>query len=85
MLSSNPTAEERFQYEAWLKEANTAYHALMTGQSEVSISADGESVTYRGSNKAQLQSYINDLRRVLGFSVTVNRGFAFKPIVFGRR
>lgn len=85
MISKNPTAEERVQYEAWLQEANQAHHKLMLGASEVSVGANGESVTFKPANKTQLENYINQLRRALGKSATSNPAVSFKPVVFGSR
>lgn len=85
MISSKPTAEEKVQYTAWLTEAEAALHEYMVGESAVTVSYDGESTTFRAANINQLKSYINDLRRALGKTKTANRGFSFKPVVFGRR
>ncbi len=85
MISSNPTAEERVQYEAWLADAEAAYHRLMIGAAEVSIGYDGESATFTRASKAQLSAYIGDLRRALGKAKPHNQGFSFNPVVFGSR
>lgn len=46
-----------------LVEAETAYHALMTGTAVVSVrDSDGTSVMYRATNASRLKSYIEDLK-----------------------
>lgn len=49
------------QLETYLSEARTALHALMTGQTMVSVSYEGRSVSYYRSNLAELRAYIRDL------------------------
>lgn len=53
------------QLELYLSEARTALHALMTGQSMVSVTYEGRSVTYSRANLAALRSYIQDLESKL--------------------
>lgn len=45
-----------------LTEAESAYHRLMTGSLEESISFNGRSVGYKPSDAPKLQSYISDLK-----------------------
>lgn len=56
--------------QARLAEAEAAYHALVTGRREVSVSyTQGEttrSVTYTQADLARLAGYIMDLKRQLG-------------------
>lgn len=44
-----------------LSEAETAYHALMTGRLEVSVGYGDQRVTYNQADKAELRDYIRDL------------------------
>ncbi len=64
MTIDRPTLERR------LAEAQTAYHDLMTGQREVSLSyaqGDGmKSVTYTAMNLPALKAYIAELTSQLG-------------------
>jgi hypothetical protein len=85
VISSNPSAAEKQQYETWLSDAEAAYHRLLTGASEVTVSYDGESVTYRAATKAQLLSYIGELRAALGKPKLRNPGVGFVGVGFGRR
>ncbi len=49
-----------------LKEAEDAYHLLMTGSQEVSVHIDGYgSVTYTSANMTQLERYITNLKMML--------------------
>lgn len=57
------------QLQTRLDEAETAYHQLVTGQKEVTVSSSsGKSVTYTQANVGQLASYIASLKRQLGTS-----------------
>ncbi len=49
-----------------LKEAEEAYHLLMTGSQEVSVHIDGYgAVTYTSANMTQLERYITNLKTVI--------------------
>ena len=51
---------------ARLVEAEQAYHVLMTGQQEVTVSIGSYgSVTYTTTNMAQLERYISNLRVII--------------------
>ncbi|HEX2888350.1 gpW family head-tail joining protein [Vineibacter terrae] len=60
--------------QARLKEAEEAYHALMTGEKEVSVSTGGRSVTFSQTRAQDLAAYIASLKRQLG------TGRAARPI-----
>lgn len=45
-----------------LAEAEAAYHRLMTGSLEESVSFNGRSVGYKPTEAPKLQSYIADLK-----------------------
>lgn len=55
---------------SWLTAAQSAYNALMTGGSEVTVAYDGKSVTYVAADVGRLEAYIVLLQRQLG----INRG-----------
>lgn len=60
------------QMTAWLTEAETAYHKLVTGTSaRVVVDQNGERVEYTSANRNALRSYIEDLRRALGKTTVV--------------
>ena len=46
-----------------LTEAETAYHALMTGTKVVSVGAGDDRVTYQATQAVKLASYIADLNQ----------------------
>lgn len=48
-----------------LDQAQEAYHLLMTGELEVSISRNGKSATYNMANAKELKSYINSLETLI--------------------
>ncbi|TPN16233.1 phage tail protein [Mesorhizobium sp. B2-1-3] len=60
------TDDERAVLTARLASAETALHSLMVGQSAVSLSYDGESVTYSQADEAKLRRYIGELKSQLG-------------------
>lgn len=62
---------ERAKLQARLDEAEAALHELLIGGKSVSISSGGKSVSFSTANKADLQNYINALRRQLGLEVTI--------------
>ena len=58
---------ERLQYEALLKDAESAYHALMRGGSVAEFhDQNGERIRYTAGNRVDLRNYINWLRGELG-------------------
>jgi len=90
MISSSPTPEELTSYQKYLTDAEKAYNQLMTGVAAVSISYNGEAVSYTSASKKQLLAYIRQLRKALKLpdvakSVIGNPAVAFVPVVFGRR
>ncbi len=52
--------------QAWLTEAETALHLLMTGASAVSVTHKGKSVTFRKTDVPTLRAYIAELKSKLG-------------------
>ena len=60
------STDERLMLETRLGEAKLALHRLEIGQNAVTLSYDGESVTYSGGDRASLRSYIRDLETKLG-------------------
>lgn len=53
--------------EQYLKDAELAYHRLLTGQSVVEFrDQNGETVRYSAVNASRLMGYILDLKRQLG-------------------
>ena len=61
------STDERLTLETRLGEAKLALHRLEIGQSAVTLSYDGESVTYSGADRSSLRAYIRDLETRLGF------------------
>lgn len=53
------------QLTAWLAEAETAYHRLMTGRREVKLSYNGETVDYTQADVSKLAEYIRSLKSQL--------------------
>ena len=84
MISSNPTAEELATYAAWLTQAEAAAFKLASGASTVSVSYNGEAVTYKPASLSQLRAVIADLRAALGKPAARNQGVVFKPVAFSR-
>ncbi|MEL4071762.1 gpW family head-tail joining protein [Ochrobactrum sp. GPK 3] len=55
------------ELERQLKEAETAYHRLMTGKSaRVLVDQNGERIEYVAANASKLAAYITELERKLG-------------------
>ena len=52
----------------WLREAQSALQALMTGRREVTIAYDGKSVTYSTASQANLIMWIKQLQQQLGIA-----------------
>lgn len=66
-MAASLTSEEITQYTAWLSDAESAYHKLMTGQSaKVYVDQNGERVEYSMQKATDLKSYIAHLRSLLG-------------------
>jgi hypothetical protein len=66
-----------------LEEAETAYHKLMTGASEVDISDGESSVTYQRVDHMKLKGYILSLEaqvRAAGGTVDSARRTAIRPV-----
>jgi polyhydroxyalkanoate synthesis regulator phasin len=56
-----------------LSEAEDALHKLLTGQKAVSVSDEGQSVTFTQSNIEELRAYINELRNQIADLSGVSR------------
>lgn len=67
------TPEETALYQTWLAEAKSGLHQLMTGRKAVTLSYNGESVTYRQTDEASLRRYINELSAALGLISSARR------------
>lgn len=66
------TAEEKTQYEAWLKDAQQSLHDITTGnKAKVYVDQNGERVEYQMANVDKLRTYITELKKALGISVKV--------------
>ncbi|QQM31986.1 phage tail protein [Martelella lutilitoris] len=66
------TVDERTELQAQLSEAKQALHKLEIGQSAVTLSYDGESITYTAANRTSLQAYIRRLQAELGVPTQAN-------------
>lgn len=53
-----------------LDEAESAYHALMIGELEVTVSKNGKSVTYNATTAHKLERYIAQLKAILNPSLS---------------
>jgi hypothetical protein len=60
--------DERATLQARLREAEAAYHELIIGAKEVSVSTGGKSVSFTQANLTSLSSYIVSLKRQLGLA-----------------
>lgn len=81
------SAEDRLMWEARLKEAQTAYHDLMSGQGVAAFTdQNGERVSYSKIDAGRLAAYIADIVALLGQPVTVLTSTHPRPMrfVFGR-
>lgn len=55
------------QMQTWLADAETKYHALLTGTSaRVVVDQNGERVEYTSANRQALKAYIDELQAALG-------------------
>lgn len=73
ILSTTPvlSPELRAIYTVQLKEAEAAYHDLMTGrQVRVVLDQNGERVEFSGASRATLYNYILGLQAILGVART---------------
>ncbi|RVL61030.1 gpW family head-tail joining protein [Sinorhizobium meliloti] len=74
------TEQERAVLRARLDEAREALHQMEIGRGEVSLSYNGESVTYAATNIGALRQYVRDLEAKLGlrrFARARSRGVIF--------
>lgn len=70
-----------------LKEAQSAYHDLATGQAVAAFTdQNGERVSYSKANMPTLASYISDIVALLGTPSTPSTSTAPRPLryLFGR-
>ncbi len=74
------TELERAAVQLQLDQARAALHRMELGEMEVSLSYNGESVTYSAANPGSLRSYIRGLEVQLGlraFARARSRGVVF--------
>lgn len=63
------TTTERATYTARLEDAEAQLHLVLTGQSaRVFVDQNGERIEYTSASASRLQTYIAELRRLLGLS-----------------
>ena len=63
------SAADRAKYQAWLTDAEQQLHLVLTGQAaRVFVDQNGERIEYTAANAGRLQTYINELRRLLGLN-----------------
>lgn len=63
------SASDRAKYQAWLTDAEQQLHLVLTGQAaRVFVDQNGERIEYTAANAGRLQTYINELRRLLGLT-----------------
>jgi len=73
---------ELSQLRAWLTEAETARHKLLTGSLRQRVSYNGKNdVTYAQTDIAKLESYISSLKSQIAAAEGSGRG-AMRPIHF---
>jgi hypothetical protein len=60
--------DERAVLSARLSAAQAALHSLMIGKSAVTLSYDGESVSYAQADESKLRRYIGELKSQLGLA-----------------
>lgn len=66
------------QLQAWLTEAENAYHSLMMGGAvRVAVDQNGERVEFTAANAANLQKYIHWLKTQLGLSAAARPAGVF--------
>lgn len=76
------TDDERAALAAQLKDAEAAYHRLMTGTSaRVVVDQNGERVEFTATNRQQLYAYIQGLKSKLGL-LTPGCGAPLGPASF---
>lgn len=67
MVAASLTVEETARYTGWLRDAESAYNSLMTGQqARVYVDQNGERVEYSMQKASDLKAYILHLRTMLG-------------------
>lgn len=68
--STSLTPEQRLMYEKQLREAQAAYHSLLTGTSaRVIVDQNGERVEFTATSKTNLYNYILSLQGILGICI----------------
>jgi hypothetical protein len=67
------TPEEIALYQTWLTQAKTALHQLSIGKKTVTISYNGETVSYDKTDEGRLRRYIGELQTALGFEACGRR------------
>ncbi|MBO0142272.1 phage tail protein [Agrobacterium sp. Ap1] len=67
------TPEETALYQSWLTQAKTALHQLAIGKKTVTLSYNGETITYDKTDEGRLRRYIGELEVALGIVSCVRR------------
>ncbi|MCM5689145.1 gpW family head-tail joining protein [Sinorhizobium meliloti] len=67
------TPEQKALYRGQLAEAEAALHQLVIGKSAVTLSYNGESITYKIADEARLRNYIRELQAKLGIIRSARR------------
>lgn len=67
------TPEETALYQTWLSEAKTGLHELLMGKKAVTLSYNGETVTFNQTSEADLRRHIGELSAALGLIPSARR------------
>lgn len=67
------TPEETALYQTWLAQAKSALHQLSIGKKAVTLSYNGETITYDKTDEARLRRYIGELETALGIRSCARR------------
>lgn len=67
------TPEQEALYRGQLADAESALHQLLIGKKAVTLSYNGESVTYTQANEARLRNYVRELQAKLGLICSARR------------
>jgi hypothetical protein len=67
------TPEETALYQTWLTQANAALHQLIIGKKAVTLTYNGETITYQQTDEAKLRRYISELSVALGLICRARR------------
>ncbi len=67
------TPEQEALCRGQLAEAEAALHQLVIGKGAVTLSYNGESITYKAADEARLRNYIRELQAKLGIIRSARR------------